>query len=131
MMKIGKKITLIEVQDWNKLVIETYGIPYNFQQQDGCKSRGTYHFLIPQTVSEFDDFKNESIDEYPGYGDPVEMGVSFESWLKHDITKYGKMDLNRKLWFHRYFYPNVTMIIEDLYKRGVLEEGEYLINIDW
>lgn len=26
---------MIEVSDWDELVQNTYGLPYNFQQQDG------------------------------------------------------------------------------------------------
>jgi hypothetical protein len=36
-----KSINIIEVQDWDALVEETYGKPYSFQQQDDCKPRGT------------------------------------------------------------------------------------------
>ncbi len=31
--------SVIEVSDWDKLVSETYGRPYNFQQQDGTQDR--------------------------------------------------------------------------------------------
>lgn len=33
---------VIEVSDWDNLVQETYGRPYNFQQQYGCQSRGEF-----------------------------------------------------------------------------------------
>lgn len=130
-MRIGKSVTLIELQDWDKLVIDTYGKPYSFQQQDGCKERGIFLFTIP--LSDFDefDFENEIVEEYSDNYEPEQMGVSFEAWLKHDISQYGKIDWKRKLWFHRYFYPDVLMIINDLYKKGILKDGEYLINIDW
>ncbi len=35
-----KTIQVVSVDAWNKLVKDTYGKPYNFQQQDGCKGRG-------------------------------------------------------------------------------------------
>lgn len=35
------------MQDWDNLVEETYGKPYMFQQQDGCKDRGTEHITVP------------------------------------------------------------------------------------
>lgn len=128
-MKIGKNVTVIELNDWDKLVIDIYGKPYSFQQQDGCKDRGTYSFSVP--LMDIEDFENVNIDEYPEYGEPKLMGVSFESWLKHDISQYGNIVWERKLWFHRHFYPDVSMIINDFHKRGILEEGEYIIDIDW
>ena len=35
-----KNVKMVEVSDWDKLVEETYGKIYSFQQQDGCKARG-------------------------------------------------------------------------------------------
>ena len=29
------------------------------------------------------------------------------------------------------FFPDITMIIEDLYTEGLIEAGNYIINIDW
>ena len=36
-----------------------------------------------------------------------------------------------KLWWHRNFYPDVSMIINDLHAKGLLPAGSYLIDIDW
>lgn len=30
---------VIDVSDWDQLVMDTYGRHYSFQQQDGCKER--------------------------------------------------------------------------------------------
>ncbi len=38
---------VIDVGDWDDLVTETYGRIYSFQQQDGCKERGTFQFEVP------------------------------------------------------------------------------------
>jgi len=35
------------------------------------------------------------------------------------------------MWWERNFYPDVEMIANDLHKRGILEAGEYVIDIDW
>lgn len=35
------------------------------------------------------------------------------------------------MWWVRNFYPDVNMVANDLYEKGLLEAGEYLINIDW
>ena len=34
---------VISVHDWDDLVVQTYGRPYCFQQQDGCKERQRVH----------------------------------------------------------------------------------------
>lgn len=130
-MRIKTK-KVIEVQDWNKLVEETYGRPYDFQQQDGCKGRGVFEFSVPN--EETCDFENDFVPEVVN-GD--EMGVSFAAWLARDP----KQKLNTEdewdreygldLWWTRNFYPDVSMIINDLHKKGLLEVGEYIINIDW
>lgn len=145
-------VQIIDVQDWDKLVEETYGKIYSFQQQDGCKDRGTYDFEIPNRWG-IVDYENESIPEIIN-GD--EMGVSFTAWLKRDPKSplnptdeelkdcsyyWGKSDKDKKEWkesishinmfWQRNFYPDVSMIIEDFYKKGLIKEGKYSIKIDW
>lgn len=131
MLKYSNK-KVIEVQDWDDLVQETYGRPYSFQQQDGCKDRGIYQFEIPNKWG-VEDFENNSIPEKVN-GD--EMGVSFKAWLERDpkqkLSNPEDQDSwSINLWWKRNFYPHVDMIIEDLHKKGLIEAGDYLINIDW
>lgn len=121
---------VIDVGDWNAFVSEIYGRPYNFQQQDGCKGRGTYPFSVPDDY-EPEDYEDETVSEIDT---GEEMGVSFAAWLARDPKqplKNQKYDFELNLWWERNFYPSVTMIIDDLCKKGLLEEGEYLILIDW
>lgn len=121
---------IIELQDWDNLVIETYNKPYSFQQQDGCKSRGTYDFELPNKWG-IVDYENNTVPEVINGND---MGVSFKAWLERDPEEWnGKEDDKRflDLFWDRNFYPDVSMIINDLYKKGLIEEGEYSINIDW
>ena len=119
---------LIDVQDWDNLVIETYGRPYSFQQQDGCKERQ----LVPITVpDEPYDYENDTVPEIVN-GD--EMGVSFKAWLARDPkTPLPDRDdtFGLTLWWERNFYPDVQMIANDLYEKGLIEAGDYMINIDW
>ena len=120
--------TLIDVQDWDNLVIETYGRPYSFQQQDGCKERQLVSITVPE---ECDDFENDTVPEIVN-GD--EMGVSFKAWLARDPkTPLPDRDdtFGLTLWWERNFYPDVQMVANDLYEKGLIEAGEYLINIDW
>lgn len=119
---------LIDVQDWDNLVTETYGRPYAFQQQDGCKERQ----LVPITVpDECYDFENDTVPEIVN-GD--EMGVSFKAWLARDPkTPLPDRDdtFGLTLWWERNFYPDAQMVANDLYERGLIEAGDYMINIDW
>lgn len=119
---------LIDVQDWDALVTETYGRPYSFQQQDGCKDRDLVRITIPE---EGCDFENDAVPEIVN-GD--EMGVSFKAWLARDPkTPLKDRDdtFGLTLWWERNFYPDVQMIANDLYERGLIEAGDYMINIDW
>lgn len=120
--------TLIDVQDWDNLVTETYGRPYSFQQQDGCKDRDLVAITVPD---ECDDFENDTVPEIVN-GD--EMGVSFKAWLARDPkTPLPDRDdtFGLTLWWERNFYPDVQMIANDLYEKGLIEAGDYMINIDW
>lgn len=130
MIKI-KTVTVIEVEDWNELVYNTYGRPYNFQQQDGCKERQRRSITVP--VKNPEDYKNDTVPEIVN-GD--EMGVSFKAWLERDPKQLLSNPDDQKswslgLWWGRNFYPHVDMIINDLHAKGLLPAGKYEINIDW
>jgi len=125
---------MIEVQDWDALVEETYGRPYSFQQQDGCKNRGIEEITV--SSEEGYDYENDTVPEVVNHKD---MGVSFAAWLKRDPKQplSNEEDDCREdqwaidMWWERNFYPSVEMIANDLHKKGLLEAGEYTINIDW
>lgn len=129
-----KSVNMIEVNDWDKLVVETYGRPYNFQQQDDCKDRGIYKFSVPVEYPE--DFENNKVPEKTNHS---EMGVSFKAWLERDpkqgLSLEDGEDRNNQwyidLWWERNFYPHIDVVINDLHSKGLLEAGEYMINIDW
>lgn len=122
---------VIDVGDWDALVIETYQRPYNFQQQDGCKERQRVYISIPDEAY---DFHNTSVPEVVN-GD--EMGVSFKAWLDRDPKQKLNTDdeWNREhglsLYWERNFYPDVQMIANDLHAKGLIEAGDYVIDIDW
>jgi hypothetical protein len=46
-MGLVKNVKMIEVSDWDDLISKTYERPYSFQQQEGCKGRGTFNLDIP------------------------------------------------------------------------------------
>lgn len=129
-------VKCVAVDDWDSLVKETYGKPYSFQQQDGCKPQGTTHvFSVPhKSLAEAMDYKRDTIPEKVN-GDV--MGVSFKAWLERDPLQ--PLNNGRKrpnswdidLFWERNFYPAMEMIAQDLYEKGLIEAGEYQIDIDW
>jgi len=129
-----KNTKVIEVTDWDNLITETYGKPYSFQQQDGCKSRGVHVLTIPSQYAESNDLEmNENI-LFEINGD--EMGVKFNTWLNTSVEEINKKHPERyrgqnNLFWDRNFYPDVDVIANDLHKKGLIEKGEYTINIDW
>lgn len=120
---------IIDVSDWDDLVQKTYGKPYSFQQQDGCKSRGVFRFSVPN--EETNDYENTTVPEEVNH---EEMGVSFEAWVARDAEhpiKNQQYDYERDLWWERNFYPDFQMVANDLHAKGLLEAGNYTIDIDW
>ena len=74
------------------------------------------------------------MDEVPEEVNHPEMGVSFSAWLARNPKKplaeqaHGyRLDM----WWERNFYPSIEVIANDLYKRGLLKAGKYVIEIDW
>ena len=129
-MSIYSLQKVISVQDWDDLVVTTYGRPYSFQQQDDCKERQRVHISIPDHPY---DYENETIPEVVN-GD--EMGVSFAAWLARDPEqKLNADDWDSPsaiiMWWERNFYPDVQMIANDLHAKGLIEAGDYVIDIDW
>lgn len=119
---------VIDVSEWDALVSKTYERPYSFQQQDGCRSRGVFRFSVP---SEAEDYERDSV---PAIVNHEENGVSFAAWLKRDPKAplaNGRADYCLDLWWDRNFYPDVQMVANDLHARGLLEAGDYTIDIDW
>lgn len=124
----NKKV--IEVSDWDELVEKTYGKPYSFQQQNGCQDRGVIDLTIPSDWAD-DDSMNDSIpEEING----EEMGVKFQVWLDRDPQEWkGTKDdaLYLDLFWSRNFYPDLYTLANDLHAKGLIEAGDYSINIDW
>jgi hypothetical protein len=124
---------VIAVCDWDELVEKTYGRPYNFQQQDGCKERQRVYLTIPDEEAEGYDFPNDTVPETVNH---EERGVSFKAWLERDPKQ--KLNAEKRdspsaltLWWDRNFYPVVEMVGNDLHAKGLIEAGKYVIDIDW
>lgn len=78
-----KTVKQESVQDWDEFVSSTYGKPYAFQQQDGCKERGTEEITVPEVYVDCDYEETEISFEANG----KEMGVSFETWLNRETFR--------------------------------------------
>ncbi len=130
-MKI-KTEKVIEVDDWDNLVKETYGRVYSFQQQNGCQERGNYYITVPDAAS---DYKNDTVPEIVN---DSKRGVSLKAWLERDPKQILKSKdeieddgWSTGMWWERNFYPDIQMVANDLHQKGLLEAGDYTICIDW
>ena len=122
---------VIDVNEWDAFVTKTYGREYSFQQQNGCIGRGVFRFSVPEK-NPFD-FERDSVPEEVNH---ETMGVSFAAWLARDPKQKlsdpgAQQDYCLALWWHRNFYPNLSMVANDLYDKGLIEAGEYTLDIDW
>lgn len=125
----SRTVEVIDVQDWDKLVEETYGRKYSFQQQEGCKDRGTFELVVPS--EDYDKYMNENVPEKVN---GEKMGVKFDTWLGRDPKKpivNQTYEHELDLFWERNFYPDVQTVANDLLKKGLIKPGKYLINIDW
>ena len=125
-------VTMIDVDEFDALVTKTYGRPYSFQQQDGCKDRGIEYFTVP--IEQPEDYDR---DEIPEKVNGHTMGVSFAAWLARDpkqkLNSPDKWDRDHglSLFWERNFYPHLEIVVQDLYEKGLIPAGEYAIDIDW
>ena len=123
------KVNQIEVQDWNNLVVSTYGRPYDLQQQNGGMERQIINISIPSEGE--DDEMNDSIPEDVN---GCKMGVKFQIWLNRDPKQpfaNQKYEWELNIFWERNFYPDLQTVAKDLYEKGLIEAGDYQINIDW
>lgn len=124
-------VKMINVRDWDDLVQETYGRTYSLQQQDGCMERQIIQITVPE---EAEDFENDTVPEVVNHSD---MGVSFAAWQardpkqKLDTTDEWDRERGLGLWWMRNFYPDLQMVANDLHAKGLIDAGDYSINIDW
>lgn len=125
-------VQIISLQDWNKFVEEVYCRPYDFQQQDGCRKRGTYHLTVSESTEDKPyDFENDTVPEVVN---GPKKGVSFKAWLARDPKlplQHMTTSWDLGIWWERNFYPSIEMVAVDLHQKGLLAAGKYIIVIDW
>ena len=120
----------VQVSDLDNFIKETYKRPYSFQQQRGCQARGTQNVKVPiEGLEDCDEGYNvEDVLENPW------DGVSLKDWLERDPKekiKDSDNDGTLERFWERNFFPDIEILFDDLFKKGLIEEGEYVINIDW
>lgn len=117
-----EKVNLISENDFSKLAVDTYGRPYQLQQQGDCLGQDT---IIRLTVPE----------EPMGW-----TGPTLEEWRERPLNlqpeEYTRGDWEehtylRDMWWEREFYPDVQVVANDFHARGLLPEGDYVIHIWW
>lgn len=128
-----RTVEVIDCGEWDELVMKTYGRPYNFQQQDGCKPRQHVSITIPDTKYK-SDYENDTVPEMVNGN---QMGVSFKAWLARDpkqlLDTEDEWDREHglEMFWERNFYPDVQMVANDLFEKGLIKAGNYEIDIDW
>lgn len=128
----SKNIKIIEVDDWDDLIQKTYNKPYSFQQQEGCRDRCVFKFSVPVNQYEMEEQEECMNDEIPEEINGDLMGIKFNKWLERDISKpVGEHEWGIELFWDRNFYPSTLTLINDLYQKGLIEMGEYAIDVDW
>ena len=128
-MKIYTLRKVIDSSDWDELVTKTYGRPYSFQQQEGCRDRGVFCISVPGKSEDA-----SMSDSVPEVADSSVKGVRFAQWLSRDPKQPlqdQEYDFELDIWWARNFYPDVHTLANDLHARGLLEAGDYDIVVDW
>lgn len=129
MLKL-ETIKVIDVDKWNDFIVETYGKPYNFQQQDGCKERQYTNVDVKYYVGEWD--INEELEELEEYGGDIPF-VRLDEWLAKEVEKpsEGNEKWRIETRWERDFYPHIGELIIDLYNKNLIKLETFYINIDW
>lgn len=117
-----KVVRQIDCWDWDEYIKTHYNKPYKFQQQAGCRDRGSVAITVPADPDDdFDDdwrSKQVSLQEW--------IDAEFDGSFDNTIEEY-----RTKLEGNRNFYPPLAEVINDLYDKGLLEAGDYEIIVDW
>lgn len=107
----SKTVKLIWESDFSKLVTETYGKPYRFQQQGDMMGQDTiYKFSIPDA------------NWLPT---PEDAARDIATWLNDSRTFKYEFEAEREC------YPVFESVIVDLHERGIIVPGDYALHVWW
>jgi hypothetical protein len=108
----GEVVTLIWESDFSEMVSKIYGRPYRFQQQGDMMGQDTIEkFTVPAIEEEL-------------YG-----VVPLNEWRNAEPPHEG--DWKEEMRWKREYYPSLEEVVNDLYKRGLIEPGNYALHIWW
>lgn len=117
-----KQINQIDSGDFDKFIRSFYKKPYCIQQQNGCMSRGAIEFSIPLINDDSILFNVELFD----YLDDL---PSLQEWLLKDPSEKVEGITFLDIYWERDFYPKLSEILNDLYEKQKIVEGDYQIVI--
>jgi hypothetical protein len=117
-----KSVKLIDETEFSQLVREAYGRPYRLQQQDHCMGQNEIELItIPDEGIDIDD--PQRFEEWRDAEAPESRGVD----------QFGDMrwDWEVELHWEREFYPPLQELVNDMYERSLLPQGDYAIRAYW
>lgn len=99
---------MISDHDCDKLITATYKKPYGFQQQAGCRDRGTYEFSLPLDC-EPEEYELD-LEDVPATLKTYAMQTTFAKWLERSAEEPLSSETSQgnsaiELWWQRHFYP--------------------------
>lgn len=113
-----KKVDLVWSVTWNNFVRKVYGVPYDISVQE---IEDSFEFTVPIRGAE--DYQNESYDDIRKKG---ENGVKFGVWASTKPVGVEKDSAEMQNW-EMEFYPCFDMLVNDLFTRGLLPMGNYVM----
>lgn len=156
-----KIVKQINESEFSELVRKTYNRPYRLQQTDGCYSRGSFTLTISSngceaypTTAMSNGGDGESPVSFQEWiqrdrNEPIPISEkdieAYEALKNSSISNKSFYDPNNEsnkksrevggllntLWWEREFYPDLNELLDDMLSRGLIEEGEYEMEIDW
>jgi hypothetical protein len=116
-----ENVKLIGETEFSRLVSETYGRPYQLQQQDNCMGQDEIERVtVPDEGIDIDD--DARFAEWRDADVPDPVGVL------HGETRW---DWEVELYWQREYYPPLQELVNDLHERGLLPQGDYVIHASW
>lgn len=107
----SETVKLIWESDFSKLVSETYGRPYQFQQQGDMMGQDTiYKFSIPDAT---------------WHPTPEDAAKDIQEWINDPREFKYEFEAEREC------YPPIESVIVDLHERGIIDPGDYALHVWW
>ncbi len=71
-------------------------------------------------------------DDIPRSLNTSKMGVKFSTWLNADPNELlENSKSSTRLFWCRNFYPDLQTVLDDLHAKGLIDAGNYIIEVDW